>query len=146
MAERMTGDEAYAFILERPQTAKLACVRADGRPHVVPVWVVIDEDTDPRQILFTVGDTSIKYKAMRRDPRIALCFEDDEPPFSFLTVEGTVTLHDDLEEMLPWSTKIGGRYMGDDQADVFGKRNAVAGEWLVRCTPTAFIGIRDMAG
>jgi PPOX class probable F420-dependent enzyme len=146
MSERMTEDDAFAFILERPQTAKLGCVRKDGRPHVVPVWVVVDEESDPRQIVFNVGDVSIKYKAMVRDPRVALCFEDDEPPFSFLTVEGTVTLNDDLEEMLPWSTRIGGRYMGADEAEAFGKRNAVAGEWLVRFTPTAFIGIRDMTG
>jgi PPOX class probable F420-dependent enzyme len=144
MAQRMTDDEAYAFILDRPQTAKLACMRADGRPHVVPVWVVVDDDTDPRQIVFNVGDTSIKYKAMVRDPRVALCFEDDEPPFSFLTVEGTVTLSDDLDEMLPWSTRIGGRYMGEDAGEAFGKRNASPGEWLVRFTPTSFIGVRGM--
>ena len=34
--------------------------------------------------------------------------------------------------MLPWSTAIGGRYMGMEKADAFGRRNAVPGELLVR--------------
>ena len=34
----MTRDELRAFLLEGTRTAKLATVRADGRPHVAPVW------------------------------------------------------------------------------------------------------------
>lgn len=30
--------EQRAFLLEGTRTAKLATVRKDGRPHVVPVW------------------------------------------------------------------------------------------------------------
>jgi len=47
--------------------------------------------------------------------------------------------------MLPWSTRIGGRYMGEDQAEAFGRRNAVPGELLVRITPTKFIAERNVA-
>jgi hypothetical protein len=47
-------------------------------------------------------------------------------------VRGEVTLDDDVEAMLPWATKIGGRYMGQDQAEQLGRRNAVPGEVLVR--------------
>ncbi len=42
---------------------------------------------------------------------------------------------DDLDEMLPWSTAIGGRYMGAELAEQFGRRNAVEGELLVRVRP-----------
>jgi len=38
----MTTDEARAFLRERPRTAKLATVRADGRPHIAPVWFALD--------------------------------------------------------------------------------------------------------
>lgn len=134
---RMTEDEAFAFIAERPRTAKLATVNADGSPHVVPVWVALDG----HQLVFTVGSESKKYKALVRDPRVALSFDDDAPPFSFVLVNGTVELSDDLDELLRWATVLGGRYMGAERADEYGRRNAVPGEWLVRVTPTKVIGM-----
>jgi hypothetical protein len=58
--------------------------------------------------------------------------DDERPPFSFVVIEGRVSLSDDLDAMLPFATALGGRYMGADQADAFGRRNAVTGELLVR--------------
>jgi hypothetical protein len=46
----------------------------------------------------------------------------------------------DLDEMLVWATRIGGRYMGADRAQEFGRRNAVEGELLVRLRPTRAVG------
>jgi len=134
---RLTEDEAFAFIAERPRTAKLATVNADGSPHVVPVWVALDGN----QLVFTVGSESKKYRALVRDPRVALSFDDEAPPFSFVLVNGTVELSDDLDEMLRWATVVGGRYMGADRAEEDGRRHAVPGEWLVRVTPTKVIGM-----
>ena len=34
----MSEAEWKAFLTEQPRTAKLATVRADGRPHVAPIW------------------------------------------------------------------------------------------------------------
>jgi PPOX class probable F420-dependent enzyme len=143
MADRMSDDEALAWVVAAPRTAKLATVRKDGSPHVVPIWVDLDEER--RQLVFTVGEESLKYKALRRDPRVALCFDDERPPFTFVTVSGAVELSDDLDEMLTWATRIGGRYMGADQAEQYGRRNAVPGEHLVRLTPTRIVGVRGVA-
>ena len=124
-----------------PRTAKLATVRADGRPHVAPVWVALDGDT----VVFNTGETSVKGKSLRRDPRVALSFDDERPPFSFVLVEGTAELSDDLDELRKWSTIIGGRYMGADRAAEYGARNGVSGELLVRVTPTHVVAARDIA-
>jgi hypothetical protein len=70
---------------------------------------------------------------------------DDEPPFSFVTVEGPVTISEDLEEVRAWATRIGGRCMGADRAEEYGERNGVPGELLVRLTPTKFVSARDLA-
>ena len=48
--------------------------------------------------------------------------------------------------MLKWATEIGGRYMGADQAEAFGRRNAVPGELLVRVTPTKIHAEKNIAG
>jgi PPOX class probable F420-dependent enzyme len=75
----MTHDEWRAFVSEGTRTGKLATTRQDGRPHVVPVWVVLDGD----DLLFTAGERTAKVKAMRRDERVAILFDDEQPPFSF---------------------------------------------------------------
>jgi len=115
-----------------PRTAKLAVVRADGSPHVAPVWVDVDGD----DVVFMTSADTIKGKAILRDPRVSLCWDDERPPFSFVTMAGTATLSRDPVELLYWATRIGGRYMGAARADEYGQRNAVPPEMVVRVHPT----------
>ena len=104
----MTESEWKAFVLEGRRTAKLGTTRRDGSPHVVPVWIAMDEDGT---ILFTTGAGSVKGRAIRRDPRVALCFDDENPPYSFVLVNGTATVSEDLDEMLLWATRIAARFV-----------------------------------
>jgi PPOX class probable F420-dependent enzyme len=139
----MSDDEVRAFLVSTPpHTGKLATVRADGRPHVAPVWYVVD---DKGTIVFTTGEDTVKGRNLRRAGYAAMCVDDERPPFSFLTVEGPVTLSDDLDQLRHWATLIGGRYMGDDQAEAFGARNAVPGELLARLAPARVTSAKDVA-
>jgi PPOX class probable F420-dependent enzyme len=125
----MSDDEMRAFLgSDPPHTAKLATTRADGRPHVAPVWYALDGD----DIVFNTGAGTVKGKAIRRDGRVALCVDDERPPFAFVLVEGTAETSDDLAEVRRWAGIIGGRYMGADRAEEYGARNGVHGELLVR--------------
>ena len=142
MSRRMNRDEWRAFLSEGTRTGRLATVRRDGRPHVVPIWFVLDGD----DLVFTTGTDSVKAHAMRRDPRVCLCVDDERPPYAYVMVEGAAALSEDLDDLLRFATVIGGRYMGADRAEQFGRRNAVPGEVLVRVTPTkvrAFAEIAD---
>jgi PPOX class probable F420-dependent enzyme len=138
----MSRDRIYEFLAEGTRTGKLASVRADGRPHVAPIWFVIDGD----DLLFMTGSTTVKGRSLRNDPRAALTVDLEEPPYAFATVEGSVTIETDPEAMLPHSVAIARRYMGADRAEEFGRRNAVEGEYLVRLTPSHLVGMDDMAG
>ncbi len=124
----MTREEWQAFLAEGTRTGKLATVRADGRPHVVPIWFVLDGD----HLVFTTGAGSVKAHAMRRDPRVSLCVDDERPPFAYVMIDGTASLSEDTDELLRFATLIGGRYMGPERAEEFGRRNAVPCELLVR--------------
>lgn len=130
------------FIAAMPaRTAKCATVWPDGRPHITPVWVALDGDT----LVFTTHKTSLKGKAIARDPRVCFCFDDEAPPFAYVMVEGRAQTSTDLEALLHWATVIGGRYMGDENAEAYGRRNGVPGEILVRVTPTNVVAKRDIA-
>ena len=138
----MTDDEIRAFLIFGTRTAKLATVRADGRPHVAPVWFVVDDDGS---LVLTTGEGTVKGRNLRREPRVAVSVDDETPPFSFVLIDGTAELGDDRDQVLAWATKLGARYMGEDQAEAFGRRNAVPGELLVRIRPTRTIGQKDIA-
>lgn len=130
------------FVAALPaRTAKLAVVRKDGSPHVAPVWVALDGE----QIVFMTSAETIKGKAILRDPRVCLCWDDEVPPFSFVLVAGTATTSTDPDELLDWATRIGGRYMGAENAETYGRRNAVPPEMVVRVTPTSVTAKRDIA-
>jgi len=130
------------FVLASPaRTAKLAVVRADGAPHVAPVWVDLDGD----DVVFMTSADTLKGKAIRRDPRVSLCWDDERPPFSFVTIAGTATTSEDIAELLEWGTRIGGRYMGADRANEYGRRNAVPPEMVVRVTPTRIVAKVNVA-
>jgi PPOX class probable F420-dependent enzyme len=139
--QKMTPDEYRSFLLHRTRTAKLATVRADGRPHVAPVWFVMDGDN----VIFTTWHATVKAMNLRRDPRVCLCVDDEAPPFSFVQIEGTATLSEDLDDLRHWATRIAGRYMGADQAEAYGRRNGVPGELLVRVTPTRILAQKNIA-
>lgn len=141
--QTMTPDEYRHFMLDRARTAKLATTRADGRPHVAPIWFDLDGET----LIFTTGESSIKGQNIQRDGRISICVDDDKPPFAFVLIEGIAEIASPTpEELLHWSTRLAGRYMGPQLAEAYGKRNGVPGELLIRVRPTKVIartGISD---
>jgi PPOX class probable F420-dependent enzyme len=138
---QMSGAQWREFVMTGTRTGKLAVTRADGRPHVTPIWFVLDGD----DIVFNTDENGVKGRALRADPRAALCVDDQQPPFSFVVIEGSVTLSGDTAEVRRWAAVIGGRYMGQDRAQEFGKRNGVPGELLVRLHPAKVIAISDVA-
>ena len=137
----MNPNEYHDFLGAGTRTLKLATTRSDGRPHVAPVWFLLDGDT----IVFTTGAESVKGRALRRDGHVALCVDDEQPPFAFVLIEGTATLSTDTSELREWATRIAARYMGADQAREFGARNGTPGELLVRVAMTHVVAQRDVA-
>lgn len=137
----MTRDEWRTFAAAGTRTGKVATVRPDGSPHLVPVWFVVDGD----DLVFTTGADTVKGRNLARDGRVALCVDDERPPYAFATLEGRAELSDDLTEMRRWATRIAGRYMGEEQAESFGARNAVPGEVLVRVRVSHAIALSHVA-
>ncbi|HEY4608238.1 MAG TPA: PPOX class F420-dependent oxidoreductase [Ilumatobacteraceae bacterium] len=131
-----------SFVSALPaRTGKVAVTRRDGSPHLAPVWVDLDGD----QLVFMTSAETIKGKSILRDGRVAVCFDDERPPFSFVTVTGTTTTSTDADELLYWATRIAGRYMGAELAEQFGRRNAVPPEMVVRLTPVNVVAVVDVA-
>jgi PPOX class probable F420-dependent enzyme len=140
--EKLSRAECLAFMLSEARTGKIATVRPDGRPHVAPIWFTLDGD----QLLFTTWHTTAKAINLRHNPFISLVVDDETPPFAFVKYDGSVTISHNLNELQRWATIIAARYMGEELADSYGRRNAVDGELLVRVKPLMIHGETDIAG
>ena len=127
------------------RTAKLAVVRADGSPQVVPVWMALDRTDGTDEIVFTTGANTVKGKAIARDPRVCLCWDDENPPFNFVMIRGTARTNDDPDEVYRWAGILGARYMGEDREKEYAERNGVPGELVVRVTPDHVVAKVDVA-
>jgi PPOX class probable F420-dependent enzyme len=124
----MTEEEWRAFVSAGTRTGKLATARADGTPHIAPVWFLLDGD----DVVFNTGKSTVKGRNITRDGRVALCVDDDRPPFAYVVLQGRAEVSEEPGPLREWATRIAARYMGEDVAEQFGARNGVPGELLVR--------------
>jgi PPOX class probable F420-dependent enzyme len=108
---------------------------------VVPVWFILDGP----QIVFTCAGDSVKARNLARDPRAALCVDDEAFPFAFVTVRGTVEVAVRPPDLLRWTTRIAERYVGPQRAEAYGRRTAELDDWLVRVSPERVLARADVA-
>ncbi|MEQ4210274.1 PPOX class F420-dependent oxidoreductase [Actinopolymorpha sp. B9G3] len=140
--ELMSESEWRAFVSAGTRTGMAGVVRPDGRPHVTPIWFVLDGD----ELVFTTAPTSVKGRALRRDPRLTVCVDDQAPPFSYVMIEGEARIfEDDLAALRHWATVIGGRYMGTARAEEYGARNGAPPEVVVRVHIGKVIARKEIA-
>lgn len=138
----MSAEEWRDFVARGAHTGKFATVGADGTPHITPVWYVFDGD----DFLFTAERGTAKVSNVQRNPRAAICLDDETPPYAYVEVRGDVTLSEDLDELSNIATRAGAGYLGAAGAEEFGERNSVPGMVVVRLHATkvvAYSGITD---
>jgi PPOX class probable F420-dependent enzyme len=146
----MSKREIKEFLMHGTYTVKLATVKNDGSPHVVPIWFVLDDGSKSKgkidDIVLTTYDSSLKARNIRCDNRVCICIDDQIPQYSFVTIQGTARIsHLKQNELLNWAIKIAGRYMGKNNAEAYGKRNSTEGAVLVRIKPKKIIAAKDTA-
>lgn len=99
----------YHDILESPVLGHMATVNAAGQPEVNPVWFL----WDGAHILLSVKGETRKYASLRRDPHLAISFEDPRNQERYLEIRGKVI------EFVPYDTlefvnQLARKYTGAD--------------------------------
>ncbi len=85
---KLTDSERDAFLAERGVLMRIAVVRADGSPLVTPIWFIHEDDA----IYFTPREKSEWFRCLRRDPRVALCIDEQPLPYRKVLIEGQAEL------------------------------------------------------
>jgi PPOX class probable F420-dependent enzyme len=136
----MTDGEIRDFLMASTRTLKIATVRPNGVPHVAPVWFVLDGD----DIVFTTPSTSVKARNLRANQNVCICVDDEQPPFGFVSATGIATLDVEPADLIGWTTRIAGRYLGEAAAVTAGLRNAQIDDLLVRIRLTRVVASTDI--
>jgi PPOX class probable F420-dependent enzyme len=90
MSENVLTADDIALINE-PHLGLVATTMADGSPQITPVWV----DTDGKNLRFNTARGRVKTNNLERDPRIAVVVVDENDPYRWLSVRGSVELTDE---------------------------------------------------
>ena len=101
---------------------------------------------DEDDMIFNTRGKSIKAQNIRPHNRVRICVDDQIPLNSLLLLMGIADIISDKPTEIKWARIIAARYMGNDKAEEYGKRNSSEGELLSKIKPTKVIGQKDLAG
>jgi PPOX class probable F420-dependent enzyme len=97
---------------------RISVVREDGSPLVTPIWFIYEDDA----IYFTPREKSEWFACLRRDPRVALCIDEQPLPYRKVIVEGEAELVFDVGHDDEWRDqyrRIARRYVDAQGADAY---------------------------
>ncbi|WP_432844763.1 PPOX class F420-dependent oxidoreductase [Amycolatopsis sp. CA-161197] len=142
MATPMSAERARAYLAEGNRSAIFVTVRADGRPHAVPVWFATDGD----DLLVNITQDSVKGRAIAASAEVALTVHDDVAPYSFVSVNGTAEIVTDPTRVRSGSELIARRYLPAEGVDQFVGYATSPGKVLIAVHPTHTTGVDAVAG
>ena len=79
-------DEHTRALAKGRNFATLTTLRKDGSPTAQVMWVDCDDD----HILINTEVHRVKYRHMKRDPRVAVVIIDSDNPYSYAEIRGEV--------------------------------------------------------
>jgi PPOX class probable F420-dependent enzyme len=112
---RLTDDEIGAF-LAAPHKMQLATIDPDGAPHLVAMYYAPREEpgAPTGALAFWTYRNSQKARNLERDPRCTVMVEagDGYDQLHGVSITGTVTATDEVDEVLAIGSSVYGRYLG----------------------------------
>jgi len=113
---KLSDPEIAEFLAERGHLARIATVRADGAPSVVPVWFIFEAG----KVLITPRKHSAFLANLRREPRVAITIDEDQGRYRKVLFEGKAEMLYEVGEDRRWDDvyrRIACRYIDEASAD-----------------------------
>lgn len=107
--ERVLSRELREWLMARLRYPVLAINTEDGAPSQSVMWFDLDPD-EPDVVLMNTKVERLKYRQLRRDPRVSLLFEDG---LDWTALRGTVTLDPTFQPALEHIQELARRYGSD---------------------------------
>ncbi len=125
--------------LAQPLLLRLACVRPDGWPYIVPLWYAWHD-----RKFFVVGrERAIWVAYVQREPRVGILIDEEarrhrrvQMTGTAAVVEGPVRRGDGTERWHRIDELLVARYMADEQGRAYAQLTAERPRFLVEITPS----------
>ncbi len=116
--------------LQGPNVAKIATVKPDGSPYVVPVWY----EWGDGKLLFGGRKKSVWVEYIRKQPKIAVLIDGADPPYPKVIMEGEARiLGGDWVEM---GRRMVIRYFGPELGPSYLEGSLDQPRWVVQLLPS----------
>jgi PPOX class probable F420-dependent enzyme len=128
--------------LNRRIMARMATHRADGYPHLTPIWFVWEDG----RFHHTLGANRVHLTNLARDPRMSLVIDEDyrleqglAAGARSVTVRGDAVLSQNPDLIRDVTYKALVKYLGEEDAEQYLEPIMAEGRTIVTMTPTAWV-------
>ncbi|WP_378741800.1 pyridoxamine 5'-phosphate oxidase family protein [Nocardia brasiliensis] len=130
---KMTSAEREAFLADL-HVGVLAVERADRAPLSVPIWYVYEPGGE---VVIWTDIGSVKEKLIRAAGRFSLTAQVEQPPYRYVTVEGSVTAIEPAT--LEIARSIAVRYFGETEGTAYAEQGITDKSILIRMRPERWL-------
>jgi PPOX class probable F420-dependent enzyme len=139
---KIAGEELDVF-LGGNLVCRLACLKEDGAPYVVPCWF----EWTGKEFYIIPRKRSAWAGYVQRDGRVCLNISNDTPPYKQVQVEGTAEVVEEPNVGGQWveiGRRMALRYLGEHGPDYL-VPTLDQPRWLIRVTPRKMITWQGVA-
>lgn len=130
MSVRMSREEREAFLAEL-HVGIVGISSPNRGPVLVPVWYSYEPGGE---IAFVTDKDSQKTALLRAEGRFTLCVQNEESPYQYVSVEGSIVSIKDTEDDSDLR-RMARRYLGKTEGDAYVEEIDKIEEVLVRMLP-----------
>ena len=135
--------EKLKDFLAQPLVARLATVRPDGRPQVVPMWFIYEDGV----VYMSTGVEAAKVRHVRRNNRVAITIDVMEAPLKNkgVIIDGRAEIQTD--GVLDVTRRIYKKYMGEEgSATPVAQRSINRPRVVLKITPNKLVSFDTTGG
>lgn len=101
-------------LLEKEEIVFIATTKADGSPHIAPIWFIYHKG----KIYFETDKTTVKFKNIKNNNKVALCFGGRKT----YIIEGSVKWFSEKDVPVPFRKMLWDKY-GDNMDNSYITQN-----------------------
>ena len=120
--------------LKGPNIAKIATVRKNGAPSVVPVWYYWDG-----KACYVVGRKKAAWvKDIKKEPRVTVLIDDSTPPYPKVIMEGKAkVVGSELDDWIDIGRQMVKKYFGPDAGDSYLEGSIDQPRFTIKVSPSS---------
>ena len=135
--QRMTESERQEF-LAGLHVGVLGLERPDGPPLVVPVWYSYEPGGE---VVVLTSASSLKGRLAAAAGRGSLCAQQEELPYRYVTVEGTIEIDELGDDAHRAVEPMAIRYLGDELGRGYAAGGTATDEIRIRLRPERWFSV-----